>query len=333
MNVLVTGGTGFLGLALCRALRARGDTVASLARTRKPELDALGVEQFEGDVADLDAVLRASRGRDAVVHTAAKAGAWGRLEDYYATNVRGTDNVLAACEMNAVPRLVHTSTPSVVHAGRDLEGVDESAPYASRYLAHYPATKRIAEQRVLAASSASLATVALRPHLVWGPGDNHLLPRIAERARKGRLRFIGDPGKRIDVTYIDNAVQAHLDALDRLGPGVACSGRAYFISDGEPVATEAMINSLLRAVGIAPESRRLPRRLAYAFGFALEKIYSLFGIEAEPPLTRFVVEQLSTSHWFDLTAARRDLGYAPRVTTSEGLARLGEQHLRTRMAR
>jgi len=333
MNVLVTGGTGFLGLALCRALRARGDTVASLARARTPELDALGVEQFEGDVADLDAVLRASRGREAVVHTAAKAGAWGRLEDYYAANVRGTDNVLAACGMNGVARLVHTSTPSVVHAGGDLEGVDESTPYARHFLAHYPATKKIAEQRVLAANSPTLGTIALRPHLIWGPGDNQLLPRIADRARRGRLRFIGDPGKRIDVTYIDNAVQAHLDALDRLAPGAACAGRAYFISDGEPVSTEGIVNSLLRAVGVAPESRRLPRGFAYAVGLVLEKVYALFGIEAEPPLTRFVVEQLSTSHWFDLGAARRDLGYVPRVTTNEGLARLGEQHLRARMGK
>ncbi|HVF33760.1 MAG TPA: NAD-dependent epimerase/dehydratase family protein [Candidatus Saccharimonadia bacterium] len=333
MNVLVTGGTGFLGLALCRALRARGDTVASIARTRSPELDTLGVEQFEGDVADLDAVLRASRGRDAIVHTAAKAGAWGRLEDYYSANVRGTDNVLAACEMIGVTRLVHTSTPSVVHAGGDLEGVDETTPYATHFLAHYPATKKIAEQRVLAASSPTLATVALRPHLIWGPGDNHLLPRLAERARSGRLRFIGEPGKRIDVTYIDNAVQAHLDALDRLSPGAACSGRAYFISDGEPVSTEGIVNSLLRAVGVAPESRRLPRRFAYAVGLVLERVYALLGIEAEPPLTRFVVEQLSTSHWFDLAAARRDLGYVPRVTTNEGLARLGEQHMRARIGK
>ena len=331
MNVLVTGGTGFLGSAICRALRARGDTVASLARVPKPALEALGVEQVAGDVADLDAVLRASRGRDAVVHTAAKAGSWGRLEDYYAANVRGTDNVLAACAMNGVARLVYTSTPSVVHAGRDLDGVDESTPYAPRFRAHYPATKRIAEARVLAANSPQLSTVALRPHLIWGPGDNHLLPRIADRARKGRLRFIGEPGKRIDVTYIDNAARAHLDALDRLAPGAPCAGRAYFISDGAPIATEAMVNALLRAVGVAPETRRLPLPLARFLGALLESVYATLRIEAEPPLTRFVVEQLSTSHWFDISAARRDLGCAPQVTLDQGLARLAEHHLRHRV--
>ncbi len=332
MNVLVTGGTGFLGQAICRALVARGDHVASLARTRAPELDALGVEQHEGDLADLEPVLRAAKGRDAVIHTAAKAGAWGRLDAYYVANVRGTDHVLAACDMNGVRKLVYTSTPSVVHAGADLEGVDERMPYAPHYRAHYPATKKLAEQRVLAANAPGLATVALRPHLIWGPGDRHLLPRIAQRARAGRLRFIGEPGKRIDVTYIDNAVDAHLAALERVAPGAACAGHAYFISDGEPVSTEGIVNSLLRAVGIAPEERRLPLPVARVLGALFETIYRAFGIEAEPPLTRFVVEQLSTSHWFDISAARRDLGYAPRVTVNEGLARLAEHHLRRRRA-
>ena len=330
MNVLVTGGTGFLGGAICRALVARGDAVASLARSKDPALDALGVEQFEGDIADLEPVLRAARGRDAIVHTAAKAGAWGKLEDYYAANVRGTDHVLAACALEGVARLVHTSTPSVVHAGGDLEGVDESTPYASHFRAHYPATKKLAEERVLAANAPTLATVALRPHLIWGPGDRHLLPRIAARARAGRLRFIGAPGKRIDVTYIDNAVDAHLAALDRLAPDAACAGRAYFISDGAPVETEVIVNALLRTVGIAPEHRRLAVPLARTIGAACELVYGALRIASEPPLTRFVVEQLSTAHWFDLTAARRDLGYAPRVSREQGLARLAEANLRAR---
>ena len=328
MNVLVTGGTGFLGAAICRALVARGDTVASVARSRSAALDALGVEQIEGDVSDFDPMVRATRGRDAVIHTAAKAGAWGRLEDYYAINVRGTDNVVAACGANGVAKLVHTSSPSVVFRGRDLDGPDESAPYADHYRAHYPATKKLAEQHALAANSPELAVVALRPHLIWGPGDHHLLPRLAARARAGRLRFIGAPGKRIDVTYIDNAAQAHLDALDRLAPGSPIAGRAYFISDGEPVETEVIVNGMLRAVGVAPETRRIPVPLAWAVATVLEGVWTLLGRDSEPPLTRFMVEHLSTSHWFDISAARRDLGYAPRVTINDGLARLAEHHLR-----
>lgn len=328
MNILVTGGGGFLGTAICASLRARGDAVASLARTRHAGLAALGVAEIEGDLTSLDAVMAACAGRDAVIHVAAKAGAWGRLEDYYAVNVTGTDNVIAACFMHGIPKLVYTSTPSVVHAGGDLEGVDERTPVASHFLAHYPATKAIAEQRVLRANGPELATVALRPHLVWGPGDNHLLPRIAARARAGRLRFIGRAAKKVDVTYIDNAARAHLDALDRVAPGAACAGRAYFISQGQPVAIDEIVNALLKTQGIAPETRRLPLPLARFAGAALEAAYAALRLEAEPPLTRFVVEQLSTAHWYDISAARRDLGYEPRVSTTEGLARLTEWTLR-----
>jgi nucleoside-diphosphate-sugar epimerase len=238
--------------------------------------------------------------------------------------VAGTDNVIEVCRMLGIPRLVHTSTPSVVHLGGDLEGVDESAPYATAYKAHYPRTKALAEQRVLAANDASLSTCALRPHLIWGPGDNHLLPRIVARARAGRLRLIGRVRKQIDVVYIDNAAQAHLDALDRLQPSARCAGKAYFISQGQPIYTDEMINALLNACGLPPETRRIPFGLAYAMGAVFEAVYTVARIDAEPPMTRFVAEQLATAHWFDISAARRDLGYMPTVSTLEGLARVAE---------
>ena len=328
MKVLVTGGTGFLGGAVCRLLVARGDAVTSFARSQSPALAALGVKQATGDVTSLDSLLAALPGHDAVVHVAAKPGAWGRLDDYYAANVTGTDNVIAACAMAGVAKLVHTSTPSVVHAGGDLEGVDESTPIAQHFKAHYPATKALAEQHVLAANSPELATVALRPHLIWGPGDNHLLPRLAARARAGKLRFVGKVSKRIDTTYIDNAAQAHLDALDRIAPGAPCAGRAYFISQGQPQPLDQVVNALLRAVGLPPETRRVPYGVAYAAGAVFEAIYGLLRIEAEPPMTRFVAEQLATAHWYDISAARRDLGYEPKVTTGEGLGRLAEWWMR-----
>lgn len=322
MKVLVTGGGGFLGQAICARLRARGDAVVSAARGHYPALDALGVEQHAVDIGVLDPLLAAARGCEAIIHVAAKPGAWGRYEDYYAANVRGTDHVIATCRMLGIPRLVHTSTPSVVHAGGDLEGVDESLPYPAHFRAHYPATKALAEQRVLAANDDSLATVALRPHLIWGPGDNHLLPRIVARARAGRLRFVGTERKRIDVVYVDNAAQAHLDALDRVAPGAPCAGRAYFISQGVPVFADDMINALLRACGLPPETRRVPYGVAFAAGALLEAVYGLLRIEAEPPMTRFVAEQLATAHWYDISAARRDLGYSPMISTEEGLLRL-----------
>jgi nucleoside-diphosphate-sugar epimerase len=322
MKVLVTGGGGFLGQAICRLLRERGDAVVSVARNRYAALDAFGVEQHRVDLAVLDPLLAAARGCEAIIHVAAKPGAWGRYADYHAANVTGTDHVIAACRRLAIPRLVYTSTPSVVHAGGDLEGVDESVPYPVHFRAHYPATKAIAERRVLAANDANLSTVALRPHLIWGPGDNHLLPRIIDRARAGRLRFVGTVRKKIDVVYVDNAARAHLDALDRLAPGAACAGRAYFISNGEPVYADDMINAMLRACGLPPETRRVPYGLAFAIGAVLEGIYTLCRIDAEPPMTRFVAEQLATAHWYDISAARRDLGYAPRVSVAEGLQRL-----------
>jgi nucleoside-diphosphate-sugar epimerase len=328
VKVLVTGGGGFLGSAICRLARARGDEVVSLSRSRHAALDPLGVRQASGDIASLDAVMDAAEGAAVVFHVAARPGAWGRLEDYYAVNVTGTDNVLAACAMHGIPKLVYTSTPSVVHGGGDLEGVDESVPYATRFHAHYPRTKAIAEQRVLAANGPTLATVALRPHLIWGPGDNHLLPRIVARARAGRLRFIGKRSKLIDTVYVDNAAQAHLDACDRLAPGAPCAGRAYFISQGQPVPLDDMVNKLLKAVGMAEETRRVPYALAYAAGAVLEGAWTVLGLESEPPMTRFIAEQLSTAHWYDISAARRDLGYEPRVTLAEGLARLAEWAMR-----
>jgi nucleoside-diphosphate-sugar epimerase len=331
MKVLVTGGGGFLGQAVCRQLLARGHAVRALNRTRHAALDALGVDQRSADIASLDLVVEASVGVDAIVHCAGRVGAWGRVDDYYETNVRGTQNVLAACELNEIDKLVFTSSPSVVHAGGDLEGVDESAPYAAHYSSPYGLTKAIAEQRVLAANGAQLATVALRPHFVWGPGDPNLLPRILGRARRGQLRLIGDAPKKIDTTYVDNAAEAHVLALDKLAIGAPIAGKAYFISQGEPIAIDALINSWLKADGFPPETRRISLALAQFLGATFESIYSLLRIRSEPPLTRFLVEQLSTSHWFNIAAARRDLGYVPRVSMAEGLARLSQHLARERM--
>jgi len=328
MKVLVTGGTGFLGGAICRLLAARGDAVSSFARTPVPALDALGVSQVRGDLGNLEQLVVASKGMDAVVHVAAKAGDWGTLEQYYAANVAGTDHVLAACFMNGVPRLVYTSTPSVVHAGGDIEGGNESLPYATHFLAHYPRTKALAEQRVLHANGPELSTVALRPHLIFGPGDRNLFPRIVARRRAERLRFIAPGGKRVDVTYVDNAAQAHLDALDRLAPEAACAGRAYFISQGVPVVLEDMVNDLLRVAGLPPETRLLKPALAQLLARACEGLWRVLPLPGEPPLTRFLVEQLSTAHWFDISAAKRDLGYHPTVSISEGLGRMSEWWLR-----
>ena len=331
MKVLVTGGGGFLGQAICRQLVARGHGVRSLNRSSHPALDALGVDQRQGDIASLDLVTDAAAGVDAIIHSAGRVGTWGRIEDYYETNVRGTDNVLAACELHEIDKLVLTSSPSVVHNGADLEGVDESVPYATHFSSPYAQTKALAEQHVLAANGPQLATVALRPHFIWGPGDPNLVPRILGRARRGQLRLIGDVPKKIDTVYVDNAAEAHLLALERLAIGSPIAGKIYFISQGDPVKLEALINSWLAAAGFPPETRRMPLGMAKFLGAAFEALYGLLHLPGEPPLTRFLVEQMSTSHWFNIDAARRDLDYKPRVNMAEGLARLSQYLARERM--
>ncbi len=324
MKALVTGGGGFLGLAIVKRLRQRGDIVRSFSRSSHPELQALGAEQFSGDLADGEAVSRAVEGCDIVFHIAAKAGVWGRYRDYYQTNVMGTIYAISACLKHRVRRLVYTSSPSVVFRGRDEEGIDESARYARRYLANYPLTKAIAETHVLENDCVDLATVSLRPHLIWGPGDPHLAPRLIERARQGKLKRIGKGRNLVDATYIDNAADAHILAGDRLEPGSPIAGNAYFISNGEPVNLWEFIDRILAAARISPVIGRVPASLAYAAGGILELAYRVLPLKGEPPMTRFVARQLSTSHWYDLTAARRDLGYSPAVTVEEGLRRLTE---------
>jgi nucleoside-diphosphate-sugar epimerase len=323
MKVLVTGGAGFLGTALCTALLARGDEVVSFQRHSSPVLQAMGVRQVLGDLADAEAVRLACIGQDAVLHNAAKAGAWGSYQEYFDANVRGTEHVLAACRAQGIGKLVYTSTPSVTHSGRTpVQGGNErNTPYGSNFKAPYPATKVIAEKAVLGANGDLLATVALRPRLIWGPGDTQLLPRLVERARAGRLRFIDGGHNRMDTTYIDNAAQAHLAALDHLHAGAACAGQAYFISNGDPRPVREIVNALLQAAGAPAVDKTIPYALAYGAGAVLELAWRALALRGEPPMTRFLAEQLSTPHWYDIGAARRDFGFRPHVDFAEGLRR------------
>ncbi len=322
--VLVTGGGGFLGSAIVRMLRERCQAVRSLARHLHPQIDSVGAKQIQGDVADPEVVSRAVEGCSIVFHAAAKAGLWGSYSDYHHSNVVGTENVIAACRKHGVKRLIYTSSPSVVFTGHDLEGVDESIPYATRYDAAYPATKAIAEKLVLENNDAALATVSIRPHLIWGPGDNNILPRIYALARARRLFRIGHGNPLIDLTYIDNAAYAHVLAGERLEPGSPIAGKAYFIAQGQPVPLWDMVNRFLAIAHLPPVTRSVPRALAVALGGVLESAYTLFRLPGEPRMTRFLARELSTAHWYNLDAARRDLGYSPQVGIEEGMRRLAE---------
>jgi nucleoside-diphosphate-sugar epimerase len=321
MKALVTGGGGFLGGAVVRQLLNRGDAVRSFTRTRYPWLDDLGIEQVLGDLADPVAVTKAVEGCDVVIHVAAKAGVWGRFTDYYRVNVVGTKNVIAACRNAGVGRLVYTSTPSVVYSG-PVENGNESLPYPKRYTAAYPQTKAIAERAILAANGPDLLTVALRPHLIWGPGDPHLIPRVLARARAGKLRRVGTGPVMVDVTYVDNAATAHVLAADRLRPKAPVAGKAYFISNGEPVDLWAFLNRVLEVAGLPPVTKTISPWKARLAGRVLETVYRTLRLPGEPAMTRFVAAQLSTPHWFDISAARHDLGYEPRVSIDDGLKRL-----------
>jgi nucleoside-diphosphate-sugar epimerase len=325
MKALVTGGGGFLGGAVARLLRARGDAVRSFTRSHYAWLDELGVEQALGDLANLEAVENAVAGCDIVFHVAAKAGAWGWYSDFYNTNVTGTQNVIAACKKHGIRKLVYTSTPSVVHSGGDIENGNESLPYPKHFDAYYQETKAAAEKAVLAANGPELATVALRPHLIFGPSDPHLIPRVIAAAKSGKLRRIGSRPIKVDVTYIDNAADAHLLAADRLDVGSPLAGKSYFISNGEPVELWTFIDRVLAEAGLPPVSRTVSAWKARLAGRVLETAYWLLRLSGEPPMTRFVAIQMSTSHWYDISAARRDLGYSPKVTVEEGLKRMGER--------
>ncbi|MBP46396.1 MAG: 3-beta hydroxysteroid dehydrogenase [Myxococcales bacterium] len=326
--VLVTGGGGFLGGAIVDLLLQRGCEVRSLSRRHYPELEAKGVQCFQADITDIDALRAAATDCDAVMHVAAQAGIWGPRQGYDSVNYRGTQAVIEACRLAEVQHLIYTSSPSVIQTDGDCEGADESLGYPRRYRTAYQASKAAAERAVVAANTAALSTVSLRPRLIWGPGDPHLVPRLVERCRAGRLRLVGSGDKLVDMTYITDAAQAHLDAMDRLLEAkeidcqAACAGRAYFISSGEPKPFRLAVNDLMKACRAPLVTRSVPAWLAFSIGALCELIWTLFALGSEPPMTRFLARQLSTANWYDISAARADLGYEPAVDWRSGLAEL-----------
>jgi 2-alkyl-3-oxoalkanoate reductase len=343
-HVFVTGAGGFLGKAICRLLCLAGIKVTGFARGNYPELSQMGVNMVQGDITDFIRLKEAMQTCDLVFHVAAKAGVWGSKEDYFTPNVQGAKNIIQACQELAITRLVYTSTPSVTFAGVDEAGIDESQPYANNFLNYYGESKALAEQLVLAVSNSSmqggnqspaleasqnvqhentLKTVALRPHLIWGPNDPHLVPRVLERARAGKLKLVGKKDKLVDTIFVDNAAYAHILAAVALNkPKATCIGKAYFISNDQPITMAAMLNNILHCVDLPPVTNRVPSSVAYVVGATLEWFYKALNIKQEPIMTRFVARQLSTSHYFDISAAKKDLGYTPLISIEEGMKQL-----------
>ncbi len=321
MKVLVTGGGGFLGTSVCRQLRELGYEVVAFQRGDAQHLRHDGIEIKRGDICDRQALADAAQACAAVIHTAGKAGIWGKQEDYERVNVAGTQTVIDVCRQLAIPILIHTSSPSIVHSRSDIEGGDETLPLGTHFLSPYPATKARAEQLVLAANSELLKTTALRPHLIWGPGDPHILPRLMTKVRRGRLLLPG-VHKLVDTVFVDNAARAHIDALIELLGAAKCAGKAYFISNDEPLPQGEIIRRLLAASGLTVTIRPVPAFAARCAGAICETVWRMFALASEPPVTRFSADQLCTAHWYDISAAKSDLGYRPAVSIAAGLIKL-----------
>ena len=334
MKALVTGGGGFLGKVLTRLLLAEGygTRVFELPSVNTAGLAALGAEVIAGDLRDLPAVVKACAGMEVVFHVASLASPWGPAALFDAINVGGTENVIAACRREKVPRLVYTSSPSAIFDGTDQRGLDESAPYPKRFTSHYGRTKALAEQRVLAANGPGLAAAAIRPHTIWGPGDNHLFPRLLKRALAGKLQIIGTGRNLIDVTHVEDAARAHLLAAK----SERSAGKAYFVSQGQPVSLWGLVSTILEKVGIEPPRRKVPYPVARVAAGIVEMIWQAGRLKGEPPFTRYIVDELARDHYYNISRARADLGYQPSVTTESGQAALVEwikQELLPRLSR
>jgi nucleoside-diphosphate-sugar epimerase len=323
-KVLVTGGNGFVGKAVIKRLLECGVKVRTVGRNEYVELQKIGVECVRGDIADSGVMAKAVEGVDGVFHVAALAGIWGDWENYYHTNVLGTKTVVDACKTNGIQFVVYTSTPSVVFDREDIHGGDEGLNYTSNFLCHYAKTKVIAEKYVLEQASETFRTCALRPHLIWGPGDPHLFPRLLDSGRKKQLKQVGRGENLVDISYIENVAEAHLLALQNLVEVGSANGRPFFISQGDPVNLWDWTNEIFTLMGIEPVTKSVSFKTAYYLGWALETGYRLLQRNDEPKMTRFLAEQLAKSHYFNINSAKDILGYEPLVSTEEGLRKTVE---------
>ena len=311
---LVIGGNGFLGRAIVTKLLQRGEQVRVLCRNGfDPPFAPIAPHAptlILGDVRDREAVLTACRGCHTVFHTAALPSISVHWKPFYDINVLGTRNVIDACLENGVKKLIYTSSTSVTCGGLPQENMNETAPYPTQWLAHYPHTKAIAEKMVL--ETTGILRCSIRPHLIWGPGDRHLIPRLLERARRGKLVRVGDGSNLMDMTHIDNAAEGHLLAADALTASGPVNGRTYFITDGKPVNCWSRIDDFLKEHGLPPVKKSISFRTAWRIGAVLEKLYQLFRFSGEPQMTRFLAMQLAQPHYFNISRAKQDFGYEPQ---------------------
>lgn len=326
MTVLVTGAGGFVGLRLVKVLSELGFKVHTLQRGIYPELNLPNVKNFSASIGNKNkenqnTIDLALNGVNAIFHVASKIGMWGEYLDYYQTNVEGTEDLVNRAKERGIKYFVYTSTPSVVFDQGDILGFDESLPYPKKHLNYYGKTKRMAEEFVLKSASMNFISAAIRPHLIFGPGDKQLIPKVIKAHQEGRLKMIGDGNNLVDVSYIDNVIDAHLKLFLQMlvDPKPVC-GKAYFIGQRQPVKLWEFTNTLLSGIGLTPITKKIPVALAYGLGFIIEIIFTVLRIKKiEPPMTRFIALQLGKSHYFSHQNAINDFGYEELVTTEEGL--------------
>ncbi len=322
MNVLVTGGGGFLGTEIIKQLKDKGHAVTSVSRNQYPHLANLGVKSIQ---ADLSKEAMDLSDYEAVIHTAAKAGVWGKYDEYYQSNYVATEKLVDQAKKDGVKYFIYTSSPSVVFGKEDIENGDESLDYPKKFYAHYAKTKALAEKYTLEASTSEFQTVAIRPHLIWGEGDPHIVPRLIMKARSGKLKRVGDGENLVDVTHVKNAALAHILALEALASGKELGGNSYFIGQERPVNLWSFIDDILVRAGAEMVNDSVSFKTAYSAGLVFEKLFGMAGISSpEPPITRFVALQFAKSHYFSHDKAQRDFGYSPVVSIEEGLSQLFE---------
>ena len=321
MKILITGGNGFLGRNIFKKLK--GHELYSFSRSEHPFYKENLVTWIKGDICDYETLKKAIKGMDVVFHTASKVSPWGRWEEFYAINVEGTKNVIRACQETGIKKLIYTSSPSAVFGKTDLKNADESTPYPKEFVANYGRSKAMAEKLVLDShGKKGLSTVALRPHLIFGEEDPHLIPRLLMKEKKNKLFQVGDGANMVDVIYVENAAYAHILAMEKLDLKSRIGGKAYFLGQEKPIPLWEFIGDILKSVGRKPIKKKVSFKLAYNMGHLFEKVYQTFGIyKKEPPITRFVALQLGKNHYFDHTKSERDLGYHPQISIKDAIER------------
>ena len=322
MKILVTGGLGFIGFRIVEKLIEQGHEVHALGRTSVPppekRIDGLHYHCHDLSVSVLSKGW--FQGTETVFHVAAKAGVGGRFQEYLHANLTSTEKLLAAAKQAQVKRLIYTSTPSVVFSKFPICNGDESLPYSSENFSPYATTKAWAEKAVLSANDRSgMQTVALRPHLVWGAGDPHLLPRVIARHKAGKFKVVGDGKNQVDLTHVDNVVHAHLCALQAMVSEPSLGGKAYFIGQEEPVCLWEWLNLIFAKIGLPALEKNVAFKTAYQLGSLIEKVWSTLHLKSDPPMTRFVACQLAQDHWFSSRAARNDLNYRPILSMDQAM--------------